>query len=454
MQSLLKKLVVLLACFIWGAEVRAEPLVSYETFTLKNGLQFILLQNKRAPIVSYTTWFRVGSADEVSGKTGIAHYLEHLMESALPEVQMGQFLEDFQSSGTHSNAFTSQDYTFYYKMVTTDKLELLMRYEAGRMRGVAFNEDKFRTEKNVILEERLMRTDNDPHEFFSENFNVQFFGTHPYKNPVIGWEKDIRALTLQDIKAFHKKWYTPSNAFIIISGDFDPKVVRTWVNKYYADLPSGKKTTRARSAQSLDHAQRPPVHVHHPRTPETVVSLSYPLPNLKHKSYKDALALLLLIEYLNGDFEGSLQNLLVHSKKLATTFQSTYPLHHFLDAWAVVFQISPTDDKNIQQIINLIHEKLSNIARDGLKEEEIDRARIYLYNSLIMTLDDIYQKASFVGNCLSSGLTLAQINTLPEDLKKVTSADIQRVIELYLNADKALMGTLKKSPSSNTEAPK
>src|SRR3990167_10294700 len=235
---MLKQLLAMTFCLLFTtglAHLHADPLIKAETFTLKNGLRFFLMQNKRAPIVCYSTWFNVGSADQLPGKTGLAHYLEHLMETGLPEVQMGQFLEDFQSSGSHSNAITTRDHTFYYKKMMAEHLELLMRYEAGRMRGVAFNQAKFDTEKNVILEERLMRTETNPREFFNEKFNNKFFSIHPYKNPIIGWEKDIRALTLEDVKAFYKKWYSPSNAFIIISGDFDATQVKTWAQKYYGD---------------------------------------------------------------------------------------------------------------------------------------------------------------------------------------------------------------------------
>lgn len=443
-----KRIFFLVACFLSISGGRAEPLVPYEAFTLKNGLQFILLQNKRAPIVSYTTWFKVGSADEIAGKTGIAHYLEHLMETALPEVQMGQFLEDFQSSGTHSNAFTSLDYTFYYKMTTTDKLELLMRYEAGRMRGVAFNQDKFRTERNVILEERLMRTENDPQELFKERYNQRFFGLHPYANPIIGWEKDIRALTLKDIKAFHKKWYQPSNAIVILSGDFDSSKVRAWAQKYYAPLLSEGSFNRERPLVPLPDKQARSVEMDHLRTTETALILSYALPNLKKTQYKDALALLLLSEYLNGDAEGGLQNLLVQSTKLATAFQTNYTFDDFLDGWPFVFHVSPTHDKNIPKIKSLIIDKLAQIGRDGLEEAQLSCLRTYVYNGLVMQLDDIFDRASFIGTCIASGVSLEQINRIPEDLQTVTSADIQGAIVRYLTPQAPLVGILKKTAAS------
>jgi zinc protease len=450
--NFLKKLFVLV---LWPTFLLGGPLIHYETFTLKNGLQFILLENKRAPIVSYTTWYKVGSADEVQGKTGLAHYVEHLMESGMPEVQMGQFLEDFNSSGAHSNAFTSQDFTYYYKMTTTDHLELLMRYEAGRLRGMAFNKDKFETEKNVILEERL-QGENDPITLANEKLNSLFFTVHPYKNPIIGWEKDIRALTFDDIKEFHKKWYCPNNAFVIISGDFDPKKVRMWAEKYYGNIPVGPKMERNRPQEPLDKPKVKPIIIEHPRAAELYLDYLYPLPNLKRDNYQELLALLLLSEYLNGDFEGSLEEILVHRKKLVSAFHSECAIAQFLDAWSFAIYAKPFTEGSIKKIKDIINTRLLQIAKEGLKLEDLDQARTYICNDIVLSLDDIYGKAVFLGKSLASGLTLEQINSLATDLKKVTSADIQNVIQKYLKEEKVVVGILKQpspQPSSNKGKP-
>lgn len=452
----MKKLILIYVFLLSVGNLCAGPLLNYETFTLKNGLQFILMQNKRAPIVSYTTWYKVGSADELPGKTGLAHYLEHLMETALPEVQMGQFLEDFYSSGAHSNAFTTQDYTSYYKMVTTDHLKLLMQYEAGRMRGVAFNKDKFTTEKNVILEERLMRTENDPVELANEKFNSQFFTLHPYKNPIIGWEKDIRALTFEDVKAFHDKWYHPNNAFIIISGDFDPAQVRTWAEEYYGDIPGGPKVERHRPAEPLEKPKIEPVIVEHPRVTNLYLDLIYPLPDLKGENYQDLLALLLLSEFLDGDFEGSLFEILVHKKKLATSFSSHCLFYNYLDPWSFAIYATPLSESAIKEIETLINERLNKIGHEGISADDLARVRQYVYNGMLVSLDDIYQRAVFLGTYFSSGLSLEQINFLPDDLAKITPKDIQRVAQKYLIKDKAVTGILKKTgsaPSPKAERP-
>jgi zinc protease len=435
----------------WAGSLFAAPLLTYETFTLKNGLQFFLMKNERAPIVSYTTWFKVGSADEVSGKTGLAHYLEHMMESSMPEVQMGQFLEDFNSSGNHSNAFTSYDVTYYYKMVMVENLQNLMRYEAGRMRGVAFNKDTFETERNVILEERLMRTENEPSALFDEKFNSQFFTTHPYKNPIIGWEKDIRALTFEDIKSFHKKWYHPNNAFVIISGDFDPIQVRKWAEQYYGDIPSGQRIERNRPQEPLKKPKIEPIVVEHPRVPETSFVQIYSLPDLKEQNLKDLLALLLLSEYLDGDFEGSLEEILVHKKKLATSFNVQCEFLHFIDPWSFAINVNLAPQSDVKEVEAIINERLEEIVRDGLKQEDLILAVKYVFNELILSSDDIYGKAVLLGNLLSSGLMEEQFNSLPDKLKEITVEDIQRVIKTYLIKDKAVIGILKKPPSSSSD---
>lgn len=441
--------------FQWAGSLGADPLLTYEAFTLKNGLQFLLMKNERAPIVSYTTWFKVGSADEVPGKTGLAHYLEHMMESAMPEIQMGQFLEDFNSSGTHSNAFTSYDVTYYYKMVMAENLENLMRYEAGRMRGVAFNKDTFETERNVILEERLMRTENEPGALFDEKFNDQFFKVHPYKNPVIGWEKDISALTFKDIKNFHKKWYHPNNAFIIVSGDFDSLQVRKWAEKYYGDIPSGQRIERNRPQEPLEKPKIEPIIVEHPRVPEMSFMQIYPLPDLKKHDFQDLLALLILTEFLNGDFEGSLEEILVHKKKLATGVNVQCEFLEFLDPWSFAINVNLAPESDVKEVEKIIDERLKEIVLNGLKQEDLTLVVKYIFNDWILASDDIYTKAVLLGTILSRGLTEEQFNSLPEKLKEIRVEDIQHVIKTYLIKDKAVIGILKKpslSPSHPSQS--
>ncbi len=443
----MKNFFLVIAFLLYPFTCFSDPLIKYETFTLDNGLQFILMQNKRAPIVSYTTWFKVGSADEVEGKTGLAHYLEHLMESAFPEVQMGQFLEDFISSNMHANAFTSHDFTYYYRMVTTDHLELVMRYEAGRMRGVAFNQDKFDTEKNVILEERLMRTENDPGELFNEKFNSQFFQAHAYKNPIIGWEKDIKGLTLEDAKAFHKKWYHPNNAFVIVSGDFNPEQVKKLAESFYGEIPGGPKVTRERKQEPFPPQKVEPVVVEHPRATLITYNEVFKLPPRTVESEKDYLALFLLSQYLDGAFEGSLQQILIYKEQLADDFYSDCTYFNFLDPWSFQLAAVTDSENNLEKIKKVIHERLDQIANEGINLEDLEGARKYVYNSWVMSLDGIYDKAAFLGTALTSGLTVEEVNQLPEKLKQVTSADIQRVIKKYLSQEKGVIGVLKASSS-------
>ncbi len=444
---MVKKISLILCAFLLSVQAYAVPLLKYETFTLKNGLQFILMVNKRAPIVSYTTWFKVGSADEIKGKTGLAHYLEHIMEDAYPEVQMGQFLEDYNASNMHANAFTSHDYTCYYRMVTTPHLELIMRFEAGRMRGVAFNQDKFDTEKNVILEERLMRTENDPDALFSEKINSQFFKEHPYKNPIIGLETDIKNLTLEDAKDFHNKWYHTNNAVIIVSGDFDPAQVKTWAETYYGDIAPGPAVNRKRIQDPYPFPKMETIVVEHPRATLITFNEIFKLKPRTPENYNDFLALYLLSEYFNGDQEGSLEEIIVHKEKLATTFLADCSFYQNYDSWSFIFIGSTNTEENVQKIRNIIHKRLQDIQEKGLSEDDLKRARKYVYNHLVMNLDGIYERAKYLGYGLTSGVTPDQMNTLPDSLEGITSADIQHVIKEYLTEEKSCLGVLKK-PSS------
>ena len=212
-----------------------------QTFTLANGMQVVVIENRRAPIVTQMVWYKVGSADEPRGDSGIAHYLEHLMFKATKNLKSGEFSKIVARNGGRDNAFTSYDYTAYHQTVAADRLELIMKIEADRMTNLIIDDDAIEAERQVVLEERRSRTDNRPASLLREQANAALYLTYPYRDPVIGWAHEIRAITADGLRAFYKKWYRPNNAILIIAGDVTMDTVRPLAEKYYGPIAPGPK---------------------------------------------------------------------------------------------------------------------------------------------------------------------------------------------------------------------
>ena len=209
-----------------------------ESFTLENGLQVVVIPNHRTPVVNHTIYYRVGAIDEPPAKSGLAHFLEHLMFKGTDKLKPGEFSAIVARNGGQENAFTSQDYTGYYQTVAVDRLEKMMEIEANRMTGLVLTSEEIEPERNVVLEERGSRVENNPNGKLRELTNAALFMNHPYRIPIIGWEHEIRSLTREDMMTFYRDWYAPNNAILVLSGDVTVAKVRPLVEKYYGRIPA------------------------------------------------------------------------------------------------------------------------------------------------------------------------------------------------------------------------
>ncbi|MFT7524621.1 MAG: zinc protease, partial [Candidatus Paceibacteria bacterium] len=213
------------------------------TFTLKNGMDVVVIEDHRAPVVTHMVWYRTGAADEAPGKSGIAHLLEHLLFKGTKKMEPGEFSRIVSANGGSENAFTSNDYTGYFQRVAADRLELMMTMEADRMRGLILTEEDVETERDVVLEERNSRTESNPGSLFSEQRMAALYLNHPYGIPIIGWKHEVEQLSRDDALAFYRKFYAPNNAILIVAGDVDPKAVKKLAKKYYGRLKPTKGIT-------------------------------------------------------------------------------------------------------------------------------------------------------------------------------------------------------------------
>lgn len=220
-----------------------------DTFTLDNGMQVVVISNHRAPVVRHMAWYKVGAADEAPGETGIAHLLEHLMFKGTHNTPPGEFSAQVARNGGQENAFTSYDYTAYFQTIARDRLEMVMRMEADRMTNLVISEAQVAPERNVVLEERRSRTDNNPSAQLREQVSAALYLNYPYRRPIIGWEHEIRALDVDRILAFYKRYYAPNNAVLVVEGDITAEELKPLAEKYYGAIPRGPDIVRERTTE-------------------------------------------------------------------------------------------------------------------------------------------------------------------------------------------------------------
>ncbi|MGB3147687.1 MAG: pitrilysin family protein, partial [Paracoccaceae bacterium] len=244
----------LILALVAGTAAKADQVTS---FTLENGMQAVVIEDHRAPVVTHMVWYKVGSADEERGTSGVAHYLEHLMFKGTTAFPAGVFSDAVQANGGYENAFTTKDHTAYFQRLAADRLDLMMQMEADRMRNLTLSEEDATTEREVILEERAQRTDSSPEALFGEQMTAALFLNHPYGTPIIGWRSEMAALTRQDALDWYRHYYAPNNAILVVAGDVDPVMVRELAETYYGPLaPSDGIATRVRPAEPPQLAER------------------------------------------------------------------------------------------------------------------------------------------------------------------------------------------------------
>ena len=314
-----------LACFAFTAAAQAQTADRVTTFTLDNGLEAVVIEDNRAPVVVHMMWYKVGSADETSGKSGIAHFLEHLMFKGTETMEPGEFSRVVAANGGSDNAFTSYDYTAYFQRVASDRLELMMRMEADRMRNLVLDDEDMLTERDVVVEERAQRTDSNPGALFSEQRRAAQFLNHPYGRQIIGWRDEVAALTLQDALDFYALHYAPNNAVLVVAGDVDPDEVRALATQYYGRLPPSENLPpRARPAEP-EHLSARHMEMVDDRVSNPYVIRTWLAPERDAGAQQDAAAYTLLAALLGGNSATShMGNLLEQTEKSAMYTEAFY----------------------------------------------------------------------------------------------------------------------------------
>jgi len=440
-----RSLFVALSLFIAVAPSAEARVYNPETFMLANGMQVVVVTNKRAPIVTHMVWYKVGSADEPKGKSGIAHFLEHMMFKATTNMKSGEFSATVARNGGRDNAFTTADYTGYFQTIAKDRLELVMRMEADRMTNVVFNDEQVEPERQVILEERNMRTDNSPEARLSEEINAAFYRNHPYRIPVIGWRHEIEALSRQDLESFYKLWYHPNNAILVVAGDVTAADVKPLAEKYYGVIPAAPLPSRVRPSEP-PHIASQRISLADPRVRQPNWRRSFLAPSLVYGDTSLAYALEVGSEILGGGATSRLYRSLVVEQGKAISAGAYYDNSTFGPTTFTV-TANPQQGVSMDEIEKLVEAEIAKVLTDGVSEEEVERAKKRMQASAIYARDSAGRGARALGAALASGQTVEDVESWPDRIGQVTVDQVNAALRTILKNDTALTATLlEKTP--------
>ena len=413
------------------------------TYTLDNGMEIVVLEDHRAPIVTHMVWYRVGSADEMPGKSGIAHYLEHLLFKGTDNLKSGEFSEIVAANGGTGNAFTSYDYTAYYQRVSADRLGLMMKIESDRMQNLKLTAEEVLPERDVIIEERNSRTDTNPNALFGEHRNALMYQNHGYGIPVIGWRHEIGQLTREDAVDFYRKYYAPNNAILIVAGDVEPADVLALAREHYGPrIPSDAIQTRVRPQEP---PKRAPVHTifEDPRVRQPYVIREYLSANRKTGDQSEAAALTIFAELLGGSGVTSfLGQRLQLEQKVALNVGAWHSATSY-DRDTFGLYIVPPPNVTLQQAEDALDAALLAFLEQGVDQAHLNRIKTQISASEIFELDNQESVARNYGEGLTTGLTIQDIQDWPNVLAAVTAQDIMDAARIVLIPNASITGWIR-----------
>nr|WP_246138126.1 pitrilysin family protein [Maritimibacter fusiformis] len=411
-------------------------------YTLDNGMEVVVIEDHRAPVVVHMVWYRTGSADEPPRKSGIAHFLEHLMFKGTDNMEPGELSRVVEANGGSDNAFTSSDYTAYYQRVAADRLGLMMRMEADRMRDLVLSEEDVATERDVILEERATRTDSEPAALFREELRAALYRNHPYGTPNIGWRHEIAALDRDDALAFYRRYYAPNNAVLVVAGDVEPEAVLALAREHYGPLvPTEGLEARVRPQEPPSRA---PLRLTYadPRVAQPYLIRSYLAPERDSGDQEKAAALVYLAEVLGGSGATSvLGRALEYDSQIAVHTSAGYGATS-LDTTSFGLVVVPADGVSLDEAEAAMDATLAEFMETGVDPEQFARIQMQIRASEIYALDDVGDIADRYGRALTSGLNVADVEAWPEVLQAVTPEDVMAVAAEVLDERRSVTGWL------------
>ena len=445
-----RKLRAIVAFALLAPALLAEPgsaqRFGAESTTLGNGMQVVVVPNHRIPAVVQMVWYKVGAADDPAGKSGIAHFLEHLMFKGTAANPPGVFTASIARSGGRDNAFTTQDYTAFYETIAHDRLELVMRLEADRMTGLVLDDHVVMPEREVVLEERRMRIDNEPAPLLAEQLQATLYLHHPYRNPTIGWAKEIRLLGTADALASYRKWYAPNNAILIIAGDVELAEIRPLADQYFGAILPRTLPDRAR-VEEPPHYAAARLEMRSARVAQPQWSRSYLAPSYRAGEMAQAYPLQVLAEILGGGAASRLHKALVLDRGLALSAGAHYA-PSTIDLTIFGLYATPRHEVSLADVEAAIEAELRRLIRDGVEPDEVRRAKERMQAASVYARDSLSGPPNTIGARLAIGQSLDEIEAWPNRIGAVTPAEVDAAARAVLVERTSATGLLLPEPTS------
>ena len=410
-------------------------------FELDNGLKVVVIENKRAPVVTQMLWYNVGSKDEAYGKSGIAHFLEHLMFKGTKNYSGGFFSNFISKNGGTENAFTSFDYTAYYQVVPSDKIEKIIELEADRMKNLTLTKAQVEIEKKVILEERRQRIDSEPSSILDESMRKSLFPNHTYGIPIIGWEHEIKSLEHNDVLSFYKKFYDPSNAVLVFSGDIDFQKAKTLTKKYYGNIKAKKNKIERLELKDPPLKTRLNVQYNHKDAKQQIWKRLYKVKSYNY-SPKKGVALDIGLKILAGGSTSILYDELVKKEKVLSAIGGYYQgMSKYYGT--IYFYAIPNKNINFKELEVKIDKTMRFAVENQITDKKFEiQKKKYLYDSIYLR-DSILQPAQIVGEALTIGLSLNEIENWNDNIEDLKLEDVITELKVFLKNKNFVNGTLK-----------
>ena len=410
-------------------------------FTMDNGMQVVVIPDRRAPVVTHMVWYKVGAADEPPGQSGIAHFLEHLMFKGTTNFPDDTYSQTISRLGGTENAFTSYDYTAYFQRIAVQHLPLIMEMEADRMNNLVLSEEVVASERNVILEERASRVDNDPAALLRESFSATLYQNHPYGDPIIGWRHEMEDLSRQMALDFYARYYTPENAILVIAGDVDEETVRPLAERYYGVLPAreGAVTQRRRPLEPEPVAERR-IDMRDVRIAQPVVQVAYLAPSYTlSDDPRHAPALDVLSHHLGDGMTSRLYRHFVIEQRTAAAIGAHYQ-GSALDHGTFYLFGYPAEGVSLETLEADLMAEVARFLENGISEDELARAKRNLVAQTVFAQDSQSSLGRIFGSSLAVGENLADVQEWPTRIGAVTVEDVMTVARLVLQPQRAVIG--------------
>jgi zinc protease len=396
--------------------------------TLANGLKVLLVEEPKSPVVTIQVWYKVGSRNEPSGKSGISHMIEHMMFKGTPTIGPKQFSLTVQRNGGHDNAFTTSDYTAYYEDFAADRVLLGLRLEADRMAHLLLDEKEFLPERQVVLEERRLRIEDQPANLLAEMQRATAFLAHPYRWPVIGWSSDIEGYTREDLVQYFRTYYAPNNATLIVAGDFRRDALFPEIQELFGKIPRGPQPPKVVTVEPRQLGERRVTLRKDAELP--LIFAAYHAPNLTHP---DSFALDVLATVLGGGQSSRLYQRVVYEKQLASFVSADYSGNH-VDPCLFDLSAGPLPGKPVEEVEQALYAEVERVQREPVAERELEKAKNQIASQFVFAEDSVHRLASLLG-AYESVASWRLLAGYIDGIQKVTAVDVMRVARQYLTAD-------------------